>query len=750
MEDDGTLIQEEDSITRAQQHSRSAVPQLQGYQLEGRLGEGSFGQVWRGVQLSTGQSVAVKMFTAQSTVDLSYIRRELERLRDVSDHPGVVGLIDANLEHATPYFVMPLLSRSLAQELQAPSPAQAEDWLRQLALALRHSHEKGLLHCDLKPSNVMLDESGSLRLVDFGQSCQQGDGVTAWGTLGFMAPEQARLSSEDSSPNVRWDVYGLGATLYRLLTGHCPYWSDAELKELTQQPLAQRLRSYRQGFTPARLLPVRSRNPQVDRDLADILEACLQIEPQRRLPDMASVLEDLARRRRGDPLLSRRPWTAFYRLQRLARRPTVAVSFVFTLVLLGGALYSHFSLRQAHRLQSEALTEMLVQRAGRSQRDLEHEEAPLWWAAALARRPDDGTLRRRLGQVRFALEEMSDEPKSFLAPIQNRSGLLYHDATQTELWESGQRLKLPLPKDCQNVCWSREEQRYLAYGSGGAELGVNRLVQDEVLAAAWTPADEVVLVQRHQASRWSPQGRKLAVWPLPAFDNAELGRQGQWLLLVFGTEGGQLIRLKDGFSRPVKGDLTGTDRLSPGEGWLAVTRPSGVSLVPLAEGSEVALEGEGRFGGFVGDQQVALLSGHSVTLGETVLQHDRAVTGLKSSPDGRYVMTSTDDDRICLWEVASQSLLTTRAFPNRYGGAWGFSSDSRHFFVCDEQQPRMWKLDPGFPSGPPWPIGVRTRWPGARTATGWWRPTLRAGVASRGRGRNWPGPTGRLPEEPGA
>lgn len=151
----------------------------------------------------------------------------------------------------------------------------------------------------------MLDEADLVRLADFGQSRQQGEGIVAWGTLGYMAPEQALLGSEaaGSSPSVRWDVYGLGATFYRSLTGRCPYLTDLQPGELQSLPLEQRLARYRQILLNCPLESARSLNREVDQELSDLLQACLHPDPDRRQAGMALILQDLERRRRGEALL---------------------------------------------------------------------------------------------------------------------------------------------------------------------------------------------------------------------------------------------------------------------------------------------------------------------------------------------------------------------------------------------------------------------------------------------------------------
>ena len=115
---------------------------------------------------------------------------------------------------------------------------------REVAVGLLHAHAKGVLHCDLKPANVLVDQDGWPRLADFGQSRLSHEQTPALGTLFYMAPEQADLQAV---PDVRWDVYALGALLYCMLTGGPPYRSQAAVTEFeTAADLDERLARYRQ------------------------------------------------------------------------------------------------------------------------------------------------------------------------------------------------------------------------------------------------------------------------------------------------------------------------------------------------------------------------------------------------------------------------------------------------------------------------------------------------------------------------
>ena len=173
-----------------------------------------------------------------------------------------------------------------------------------MAIGLTHAHGKGVLHCDLKPANILLDQDRRPRLADFGQSRLSHEQTPALGTLFYMAPEQADLNA---LPDARWDVYALGAMLYCLLTGEPPHRDDDALRRLDRTgELAERLACYRRLLADSPPPDLHRYVPGVDRALADIVDRCLAVNPARRYANAQLVLDaletrDRARRRR--PLL---------------------------------------------------------------------------------------------------------------------------------------------------------------------------------------------------------------------------------------------------------------------------------------------------------------------------------------------------------------------------------------------------------------------------------------------------------------
>lgn len=329
------MYQDEEEQWIASLRSERLPIDLPGYEVVEMLGRGSFGTVYSGIQKRTGQSVALKVLRREN-FHWETFKHELERLKQVTEHPNIVTLLDADLEHDPPYFVMPLLSSGSLESAcppEGPLPEIEEVviWLEQILEALNFMHRNGIFHCDLKPSNVLLDVQGKARLVDFGQACRDDEEAGSFGTLGYMPPEQAQARAR---PHLSWDVYGFGAMAYRLLTGHCPRFNHQDRTSLTHaNELSERLRLYRELVAQKPLEPLTRLNPKVDPDLAAIVESCLEVDPLRRSLHLQQVAEDFQRRRSREPLLCRRPWSLRYQLVRFLSRPTVGVSLLVALSL---------------------------------------------------------------------------------------------------------------------------------------------------------------------------------------------------------------------------------------------------------------------------------------------------------------------------------------------------------------------------------------------------------------------------------
>ncbi len=294
---DPTLSQGLPERRRSQEMSlqrRQPPAQVPGYDLEYFLGDGAYGEVWVAVERNTGRRVAIKFYAHRSGLDWSLLSREVEKLAFLFADRYVVQLISVGWDAEPPYYIMEFLEQgSLAERLQSGplSAREATELFRDVAIGLVHAHNSGVLHCDLKPANILLDQDGKPRLADFGQSRLSHEQVPALGTLFYMAPEQADLKAV---PDARWDVYALGAVMYCMLTGDPPYRTEQTVRRLERfADLDHRLAAYRRligrSAAPTGHRTVRG----VDRALAEIIDRCLAAEPAERYPNVQAVLDAL-------------------------------------------------------------------------------------------------------------------------------------------------------------------------------------------------------------------------------------------------------------------------------------------------------------------------------------------------------------------------------------------------------------------------------------------------------------------------
>ena len=297
-----------------------------GYQAQRFLGAGAYGEVWAGIDQNTGRKVAIKFYAHRRGVDWSLLRREVEKLVFLSADRYVVQLLEVGWDADPPYYVMEYVENGSLDDLLRRQGTftvpEAVEMIQEIAVGLAHAHGKGVLHCDLKPANILLDQDHRPRLADFGQSRLSNEQKPALGTLFYMAPEQADL---EAVPDVRWDIYALGAMFYCMLVGYPPHRNDTTVGKIDSAgDLADRLARYRQAIRTAPPANEHRKLPGMDRALADIIERCLAPNPSNRFANVQEVLDALQTR-----VLNK------------ARLPMMVLGFVGPLlVLLITALFS--------------------------------------------------------------------------------------------------------------------------------------------------------------------------------------------------------------------------------------------------------------------------------------------------------------------------------------------------------------------------------------------------------------------------
>jgi predicted Ser/Thr protein kinase len=274
------------------------LPILPGYDVIRELARGGMGVVYEARQVSLDRPVAVKIILHGGLASEADRRRFLAEAAAAAKlkHPNIVVIHEVGNYDGQPFFSMELVAGETLSQLvrrQRPTPTQAARYARDVAAALQFAHEHGVLHRDVKPSNVLVDESGRVRVMDFGLAKQidAHEQLTVTGQLlgtpSYMAPEQVSGAAGEVGPTV--DVYGLGALLYELLTGRPPFaganQAETMLAVLTCEPP-----------------PPRRINPATPPALEMIALKCLEKDPRRRYASTAEVAADLDRYLAGESL----------------------------------------------------------------------------------------------------------------------------------------------------------------------------------------------------------------------------------------------------------------------------------------------------------------------------------------------------------------------------------------------------------------------------------------------------------------
>jgi tetratricopeptide (TPR) repeat protein len=330
-----------DQTTVSYSGSRGATPStpplpggVPGYELLGELGRGGMGVVYRARQVRLKRLVALKMVLAGSHAgpeQLTRFRVEAEAVARLQ-HANIVQIHEVGEQDGLPFFSMEYVAGdSLARRLKdGPLPQQEAARLTEtLARAVQHAHQRGVVHRDLKPPNILLTEEGTPKITDFGlaKQLETEDGAqtrsgAVMGTPSYMAPEQAEGKTAQLGPLV--DVYALGAILYELLTGRPPFRGATVMETLHQV-------MHDEVPPPSRY------QPKIDRDLETICLKALAKDPARRYASALALAQDLERYLAGEPILARRAgmWSRAWRQVR--RRPWAA-GVVLTLLLAAGGI----------------------------------------------------------------------------------------------------------------------------------------------------------------------------------------------------------------------------------------------------------------------------------------------------------------------------------------------------------------------------------------------------------------------------
>jgi WD40 repeat protein/tRNA A-37 threonylcarbamoyl transferase component Bud32 len=297
-----------------------------------RLGSGGMGAVWLAEHRIMGRQVAVKVIRPEFVAKAGAAERFHRETQAAArlHHPNIVTAFDAEQAGDTPILAMEYIDGAcLADELRQNGPlpiVEACAAVRQAALGLQHAHERGLVHRDVKPQNLMRTTDGVVKVLDFGlvvlsdTSPEEGltDGTVIMGTPDYIAPEQAEDARD---ADARSDIYSLGCTLYHLLTGRVPFVDDSALRKLD---------SHRKTLAE----PVSKLRPEVSAELSAVVAKMMAKKAADRYQTAAEVDEALK------PFVENPPQGTQTSQRKPPRRWAIAASLFFVgLIATAGVVF---------------------------------------------------------------------------------------------------------------------------------------------------------------------------------------------------------------------------------------------------------------------------------------------------------------------------------------------------------------------------------------------------------------------------
>jgi len=707
------------------------LPSLDRFELIEEIGRGGMGVVYKARQPVLNRIVAVKVILAGSGADA----RERDRLRFEAEavarlhHPNIVQVHEFVEQDDLPYIVLEYVDGCNLAELFKRSErrvAWSVGLIETLARAIGHAHQRGIVHRDLTPANVLIAADGTPKISDFGlaKSIVQETSVSSsgsfLGTPRYMAPEQVAGRSCEVGPPA--DIYALGAILYELLTGVVPFRGKTPLETM---------RKVMEGMPEP---PSRVR-PDVPVELETICLKCLEREPARRYLSAAELAEDLRRFQAGEPIRAR-PISGGRRLLKWVRRRPAEASLMALLalgtvaVLVAGVLWNTWLRRHGVMLEATLERERGYAAAARVARGRAEENERIarrhWYGSQLKLAQQAGEL----GQFGLTQELLANER---LVPggagLQSFEWFYLHRLCTRDyslLWGHTEAVStLALSRDGRTLV-SRDFEggvllHDLATGQAWGTDGALKLIHSQAAGGLDQQARLQGLGTRSAVTlREVMSGRDLALTP---------GSNRDVSLLGFDHAGSTLFawdsqppKLQDKLSLPA---ISGEPRLgaafrdlrpsavaySPDGHWFAVGDADGHLLLCDAEMGREPIVLEGTVGpvhalGFsgdgkrlaasVGDNGTAIWAVESGRLLEVFSDHAETVNEVRLSPDGLSLAAIEGHHIPVLRRVAAGRKRVVLSQDSGWLHGLEFSPDGRRLAIAGNGvSPRLYDVDTG-------------------------------------------------------
>lgn len=301
MVDLGYITQSQaERLRKSIKESKAAAHQIPGYKIQGKLGAGAMAVVYKAKQLSLNRTVAIKVLPRRFSENPEYVERFYREGQAAGklNHNNIVQAFDVGEAGGYHYFVMEYVEgKTLYDDLSAGKifkEDEALDIVIQVAHALNHAHACGLIHRDVKPKNIMINTAGVVKLADMGLAREKTDieaaqteAGKAYGTPYYISPEQIRGKIDIDG---RADIYGLGSTLYHMVTGRVPFMAD-DPADVMRKHLKEEL------------IPPDHINTQLSAGISEVIEVMMAKRKEDRYNNVEELLTDLEAVRDGQPPL---------------------------------------------------------------------------------------------------------------------------------------------------------------------------------------------------------------------------------------------------------------------------------------------------------------------------------------------------------------------------------------------------------------------------------------------------------------